>query len=290
MHSYRLSKHREAAIGAAVAVGLTLAISGSTLVSAERARPDTTCNKSTYCVTDSNTGTGGAFHGISAKGTGIEGSTSATNGDSAVSGIASGTSGQGSGVYGRASAGFGVTGIIGGSAGVGEAGVIGKDLTNSGFDYGVIGSSTDGWGTYGYASSGVGLGGESAGVSSGSVDYAAIRAIADTKSTYMFIGSSSSSGQVKIDASGNITTTGEIYTSGNCKSGCAKTRDGERRVVSYAPHETVPTMEDTGEATLRNGAAHVTIDAALANVVNTEEPYIVLLTPEGDAALYVANR
>ena len=45
-----------------------------------------------------------------------------------------------------------------------------------------------------------------------------------------------------------------------------------------------------GEATLRGGTARIALAADFANVIDTTKPYVVLLTPEGDANLYVANR
>jgi len=95
-----------------------------------------------------------------------------------------------------------------------------------------------------------------------------------------------------VDDSGNVTITGTIKTGGSCSSGCAKpaTASGYH-VVSYAPRESVPTMEDTGEGQLINGSAYVRIDPALANVIDQTTNYVVLITPEGDSrGLYVTQK
>lgn len=45
-----------------------------------------------------------------------------------------------------------------------------------------------------------------------------------------------------------------------------------------------------GEAALRNGVARFALPSDFANVIDSRKPYLVLLTPEGDASLYVASR
>lgn len=102
----------------------------------------------------------------------------------------------------------------------------------------------------------------------------------------IFIGDNPRFQAFVLDDYGNIHITGRIYTGGSCSSGCSKTR---HVATSYAG-TSEPTMEDVGEATLRNGSAHVVLDPAFANVIDGRKPYVVLLTPEGDAALYVADR
>jgi hypothetical protein len=87
-------------------------------------------------------------------------------------------------------------------------------------------------------------------------------------------------------AEGNVLVSGEIYTAGNCHSGCSKTR----QVASFVPRTSQPTIDDVGESTLRDGVAHVALAADFANAVDARKPYVVLVTPEGEASLYVANR
>src|SRR5580704_11180634 len=93
-------------------------------------------------------------------------------------------------------------------------------------------------------------------------------------------------GSYGLVSQGNAFVSGEIYTGGACKSGCAKSRFQ----ASFAAHTSQPTIDDMGEATLRYGVAHVAIAADFANKIDATRPYMVLLTPEGDASLFVTNR
>jgi hypothetical protein len=85
---------------------------------------------------------------------------------------------------------------------------------------------------------------------------------------------------------GNVLVNGEIYTSGSCKNGCSKTR----REASFVSRTSEPTIEDIGEATLHSGIARVAFAADFANAIDTRKPYVVFVTPEGDASMYVTNR
>ena len=84
---------------------------------------------------------------------------------------------------------------------------------------------------------------------------------------------------------------GKIYTSGSCAIGCAPPRKPGKHVVTYAPQESRPTMEDFGEAQLIDGQAYVRLDPAYANVIDGHATYMVFITPEGDSrGLYVTQR
>ncbi len=87
-------------------------------------------------------------------------------------------------------------------------------------------------------------------------------------------------------AEGDVLVTGEVYTAGSCHSGCSKTR----QQASFVSRSSQPTIDDVGESALRDGAAHVALAADFANAIDTHKSYVVLLTPEGDAPLYVTNR
>jgi hypothetical protein len=90
-----------------------------------------------------------------------------------------------------------------------------------------------------------------------------------------------------LDDSGNVHITGDIFTAGGCNLGCLHTK----RVVSYAPREAQPTMEDVGEGRLENGRSVVALEPSFANVIDARTGYFVLLTPEGDSkGLYVTHR
>lgn len=97
----------------------------------------------------------------------------------------------------------------------------------------------------------------------------------------------------RVDDSGNVHITGQIFTNGGCNTGCATRPSAPgRHVLSYAPRESLPTMEDVGEAQLVNGAALVSLDPAFANVIDTGTPYLVFITPEGmvNGSLCVTDR
>jgi hypothetical protein len=94
-----------------------------------------------------------------------------------------------------------------------------------------------------------------------------------------------------VDNVGNVFISGAIYTQGACYNGCAKTHGAGKNVVSYTPRETLPTMEDFGQAQLVDGTANVEVDRAFANVIDHGSTYLVFLTPEGDTrGLYVTNK
>ncbi|HLJ84748.1 MAG TPA: hypothetical protein VKT51_11285 [Candidatus Eremiobacteraceae bacterium] len=93
------------------------------------------------------------------------------------------------------------------------------------------------------------------------------------------------------DGAGNIFMNGLIYTGGGCSSGCIAHGPVQKRVVSYTPRESQPTMEDFGEGQLVNGVAHVALDPAFANVMNQNASYLVFAMPEGDCnGLFIAAK
>jgi hypothetical protein len=87
-------------------------------------------------------------------------------------------------------------------------------------------------------------------------------------------------------AAGNAYVSGLIFTGGACQDGCSKTR----KMLSFVPRASQPTIDDVGESTLHAGATRVALAHDFANAIDTQKPYVVLLTPEGDASLYVTNR
>jgi hypothetical protein len=60
--------------------------------------------------------------------------------------------------------------------------------------------------------------------------------------------------------------------------------------MSFSGQTSQPTLDDVGEGMLRNGIARVPLASDIANAIDARKPYLVLLTPEGDAPLYVASR
>jgi hypothetical protein len=99
-------------------------------------------------------------------------------------------------------------------------------------------------------------------------------------------GFSSSGSGYGLFSQGNAFVEGEIFTSGACKSGCV----GTRHQASFAARSSQPTIDDVGEGALREGVGRIALAADFANAIDTTRPYVVLLTPEGDASLYVSNR
>jgi hypothetical protein len=90
-----------------------------------------------------------------------------------------------------------------------------------------------------------------------------------------------------MDNAGNEYLNGILYTQGSCSAGCSRTR----RVESYAPRESVPSMEDVGEGQLVGGKADVRLDPAFANVIDAHASYVVFVSPEGpNHGLYVTQK
>lgn len=87
---------------------------------------------------------------------------------------------------------------------------------------------------------------------------------------------------------GTLTINGNFSVVGS-KFRAALGRDGRRRLFS-ALESTEPYFEDFGRGELIDGEARVQIPEDFANHVDTEDEYYVFLTPESDAALYIANR
>lgn len=225
--------------------------------------------------------------------------------------------GSGPGVRGVSLSGNGLNGITrvkSTSAANGREGVFGNDLSTSGiFNSGVTGGSLRGTGVTGYSTSGTGVvgigafGSQSYGSSSGtfveggttgaeiietsmSTSSEAVQVVAD--GGRLFRGENGNLVNVfTVEQNGDIHITGKIFTSGSCSTGCAASASPGYHVVSYAPQESLPTMEDTGEAQLVNGDAYVRLDPAFASVIDRTANYIVLITPEGDSrGLYVAQK
>jgi hypothetical protein len=164
--------------------------------------------------------------------------------------------------------------------------------SNTSSGIGIEGTSSSGVGVFGYSASNYGMEGESDGfyAAVGGYNYdtasGASGVYGQSEEGYGVTGYSASSTGYAMYAEGNILATGDIYTGGSCHSGCSKTRHQVRFVSSTSQ----PTTDDVGEAMLRNGVAHVALSADFANTIDTHKPYVVLVTPEGAASLYVASR
>ena len=85
---------------------------------------------------------------------------------------------------------------------------------------------------------------------------------------------------------------GDYEKNGACVAGCAVATptSAGRAVTTYASMTSQPTVEDFGEAQLVDGQAYVRLSSDFANVVDQRMAYLVFITPEGDANLYVSSK
>jgi hypothetical protein len=90
--------------------------------------------------------------------------------------------------------------------------------------------------------------------------------------------------------SGNVYITGQIFTAGSCSTGCIAQGSVKQGVRFYTPRESLPTVEDLGEAQLISGHADVRINSAFANTMDQNANYLVFITPEGDANTLFVNQ
>jgi hypothetical protein len=221
---------------------------------------------------------------------GVEG-TATGNGVDGVRGVAL-TNGQ-IGVVGLSSSGGG-TGVEGDSNSA--VGVFGNSSTGTA----VEGSSPSGTGGFFTSTSGNGVVGETAGNNFVGVFGEA----GGFPNTFGVVGAGSTAGLLAECASDGGVGNGtdmiigendafvEHYTvdcSGNVLT-FLKTRHGMAS-QAYAPRNTLPTLEDEGEAQLVNGSAVVRLDSAFADSISDRSTYLVFITPQGDSkGLFVTHK
>jgi hypothetical protein len=269
------------------------------------------CNSglNTGCLAGTNSGEGAGVYGNNTgNGPGVQGNASG-EGDAGVFGVSSKSFGvEGSGAFG------GVSGFCTGSSCSGQPGVSGDSESGPGVDgfstsgAGVVASSDSADGVDGTAEgsgngvfgtsnggsqAGYGVEGNSSGKDAGVGGFNSNSTVNLAAGVYGFssegygvYGQTGSGSSYGLYSEGNAFVDGEIFTSGSCKDGCSKTR----HVAAFASRTSQPTIEDVGEAVLRDGAARVALAADFANTIDLSKPYVVTLTPEGDAGLYVASR
>ena len=262
--------------------------------------------------------------GVSKNSTGIEGITNATSvGQDAILGIA--TAG-GIGVEGKSFTGASSIGVLGQSNTVGLEGFGSAGSSTSILAQGTGGNlfvgqtnfstvlSVDSAGNLNTTGNltASGVGGTFGDFQTSAVDARAIFAAAQDEAIFgessdpsSLFGAITASGQggllfqgftglsdvFDVDGSGNVRIAGEIFTAGPCSTGCITHGPNQKRVVSYAPRESQPTMEDFGEAQLVNGEARVALEASFASVINRGANYLVFVTPEGDCnGLFIAGK
>ena len=166
------------------------------------------------------------------------------------------------------------------------------DESNTSSGNAIEGDANAGDGLFGSSKTNYGTAGESFGIEAGVGGFNHAQAsdasgvYGSSDNGYGVFGSTGSSSGYGVVSQGNELVEGEIYTSGSCKSGCSKTR-GQ---ASFGTRASEPDIEDSGEAVLRNGVARVALNADFVNTIDSSKAYVVLLTPEGDASMYVAGR
>ncbi|HLJ83316.1 MAG TPA: hypothetical protein VKT51_03950 [Candidatus Eremiobacteraceae bacterium] len=271
-------------------------------------------SKSGTGVTGTST-SGNGVKGVSAKGNGVIGTSNAGNLLSGVSGTSTNATGVGVtgtspfvGIIGTGAVGVDAIKANNGAAlqvtGGGQGGslIIGRVGFNTPFTIDESGNFTTGGNVQSKTVNGGGVFGQApTGVNYGSVDgfnqdpnspYASVEADTSNANGTLFDGFDANFDTVyALDTSGNIRIAGQIFTAGTCNSGCIAGGHVAKRVVSYTPRESQPTMEDLGSAQLTNGRAHVALDGSFGNVIDRSTSYLVFLTPDGDCkGLFVADK
>jgi hypothetical protein len=240
------------------------------------------CNGSQPCNGGTNQGIGAGVKGISLRGNGVAGQTNVANsrgnGHAGIYGLDASTVGNfNSGVLGLSRNGFGVVGQSSNNNGT-------EGFTSCSICSGVYGESDNAsFGVAGRSAVGGGIGVVGDGGPSGIGMQARVGTVAS--GTDVIEGLDGNFTTVfRLDDLGNIHITGDVIPDGHA-------RTGAKHVGSYSSRSSVPTIEDFGEATLRNGGAYVALDSSFANVIDGRSSYVVFLTPEGDNdGLYVTGR
>lgn len=246
----------------------------------------TSSGNGTFGVFGNDASTSGTFDsgvsGLSVRGIGVSGQS--TNNDAVF-----GTSTNLAGLHGFST---NNNGVFGDSKGAGASGVYGQ---NDGGGYGLAGRITNPGIAAVYADGG------SNGV--GAIIFGGSKDTSGNNLPALSVSASTFSSQIidvcfnqgppcydgspnvfSLDVGGNVVIRGTITTGGSCKTGCIATSAySEKRVRFYTPRESLPTIEDFGEAQLVNGLAYVRIDPAFANTMDPQSNYMVFITPEGDS-------
>lgn len=107
--------------------------------------------------------------------------------------------------------------------------------------------------------------------------------------TQAFGGSGGGTEVMLLDNAGNLTLAGNLQTGGMPMSITA-TSVG-RKVITYAPQQSVRTVEDVGEAQLVGGQALVRLEPTFASAIDARRLYLVFITPQADTnGLYVSQK
>lgn len=108
--------------------------------------------------------------------------------------------------------------------------------------------------------------------------------------TWFYQGFSTTAGKDTIEMGDSGSVYARIFITMSESRVAQQTSTG-RRVDTYDPQMTQPSLEDFGEAQLVDGDADVALDPKFASAIDDTVRYFVTLTPEGDCrGLYVAQR
>jgi hypothetical protein len=115
-------------------------------------------------------------------------------------------------------------------------------------------------------------------------------------------GNVSSAGASDVQVSGDMYVGGSIYTDcgtfpettpEDCGNGplIVQPTSAGVKVQTYAPEQSMKSIEDFGEAQLVNGQGYVPLDRTFASSIAQDRSYLVFVTPEGDShGLYVTAK
>ena len=108
--------------------------------------------------------------------------------------------------------------------------------------------------------------------------------------TWLYQGYSATAGKYTVEMGDSGSVYARVFiTTG--ESRVAQQTAAGRRIDTYAPQVSQPSIEDFGEAQLVDGMAEVALDPNFASAIDAGTRYYVMLTPEGDCrGLYVAQR
>jgi hypothetical protein len=235
-------------------------------------------------------------------GSGSVGTFTSSSFSTSANALTASTNGNGAAMYGTSIYGDGVVGFSNSPATSGAYGVGVRGKVNSIFATGVEGDGgSSGTGVFGQGDTGVYAAGGGTGVfatagSSGdgvqAQGYFGVRSFAsglnsasyfadcDTQG-FVMIGQNGGGHVMSIDCAGNAIFKGSVTQFGSPATVTHKS-DGHA-VVAYSPRVSRPTMEDVGEAQLRNGEAYVKLDPTFAQTIDARAGYLVFITPNGDS-------
>jgi hypothetical protein len=228
---------------------------------------------------------------------------------------------SGAGLYGEATASTGAAGVIGETSG--SDGLIGTNDT-SGSD--VFLADTSGGAVFAYGTSGNATAPVLSAIdSAGGSDLIAAYTHNSGNGVESFIvqsgtgkrSATAQTGGSDVQVSGDLYVSGQVYQAcaafpavpastscaavpaGSQSTSVARSSGADaavhsangRDVQMFGTRETLPSVEDYGQAQLVGGRAYVRLDPAFAATMSRSSPYLVFITPGGDSrGLFVANR